>query len=179
MLDVSQNPIKNIGLLLQRSFLIKIEHLCYEKSLQGIVIGQTNIIKPDQVILHSKLNEKVIFEFYGKKMGDGLNTFNSAKVSLHKKSNTLIYNSGLQSLNSASPIPTGLKALSLSSYHKTTASSPKKAMKPALSKKSLKSIEVVNPQPNQSFTLQKKLTQLLHPKRHKKTQSDQIPHKFQ
>ena len=112
-------------------------------------------------------------------MGDGLTSFNSAKVSLHKKSNTLIYNSGLQSLNSASPIPTGLKALSLSSYHKTTASSPKKAMKPALSKKSLQSIEVFNPQPNQSFTLQKKLTQLLQPKRHKKTQSDQIPKKFQ
>lgn len=58
---------------------------------------------------------------------------------MHKKSNTLFVGSGINSLNSASPIPTGLKALSLSSYHKTTASSPKKIQRD-LSKKSLQTV---------------------------------------
>jgi hypothetical protein len=65
----------------------------------------------------------------------------------------------------------------MSSYHKTTASSPLKA------KKSLQTVEVANPvimHGNQSFSLNKKLHQLLHPvsTKHKKTKSDQIPAHF-
>lgn len=87
-----------------------------------------------------------------------------------------MYSSGIQSLNSASPIPVGLKALSMSSYHHqgepTNTSSPQKKL---VTKKSVTPISSMK----QSFTLQRRLKQLLHPAKHKKGGSDQIPLKYQ
>lgn len=52
--------------------MVRIENLCYDGSLNGVILGQTKIIKRNQLIFTSKLNEKIIFEFYGQKRADNL-----------------------------------------------------------------------------------------------------------